>query len=104
MLFRRCVSGTRVVARGDTKTMQQGHVFPGYGSSYDAYPHAYLTAACAIGVHPAELDEFLVRLDKTLREFSKQQQQQEKKLQNKKSPLPAPENTEKTTSSPPASI
>ena len=43
MLFSRCVSGTRVVPRFVTKNMG-GQVFCGY------YPHAYMTAACAIGV------------------------------------------------------
>ena len=72
MLFSRCVSGTRVVPRFVTKNMG-GQVFCGYGSSIDEYPHAYMTAACAIGVSPAELDEFFVRLDKTLRGFKKKQ-------------------------------
>jgi len=73
MLFSRCVSGTRVVPRGVTKTMGQQELFVGFGSSVDDYPHAYLTAACAIGVSPAEIDEFLLRLDKTLNEFKKKQ-------------------------------
>ena len=73
MLFSRCVSGTRVVPRGVTKTMGRAgqELFVGFGSSVDDYPHAYLTAACAIGVSPAEIDEFLLRLDKTLKEFKK---------------------------------
>lgn len=32
-----------------------------------AYPHHYLTAACAVGLSVAELDEFLLRLDKALK-------------------------------------
>ena len=72
MLFSRCVSGTRVIPRLETKTMG-GVEFIGFGSSHDAYPHAYMTAACAMGVNAAEVDEFFVRLDKTLKEFKKKQ-------------------------------
>jgi O-phospho-L-seryl-tRNASec:L-selenocysteinyl-tRNA synthase len=70
MLFSRCVSGTRVVPRGGQKTIS-GHDFIGFGSSLDDYPHAYVTAACAIGVSKSEVDEFFVRLDKTFKEFKK---------------------------------
>lgn len=70
MLFSRCVSGTRVIPRGETKSMG-GQEFVGFGSSYTNYPHAYMTAACSIGLTSDEVDEFLVRLDKTLKEFKK---------------------------------
>lgn len=66
MLFTRCVSGTRVVARGQRKSIA-GVEFEGYGASVKGYPHDYLTAACALGLSLAELDEFLVRLDNTIR-------------------------------------
>lgn len=66
MLFTRCVSGTRVVPRGQHKSVG-GVGFTGYGASVTGYPHDYLTAACAVGLSVAELDEFLLRLDKTLR-------------------------------------
>lgn len=74
MLFSRCVSGTRVIPRLEEKSMGGQQLFAGFGSSHDAYPHAYMTAACAIGVNPSEVDEFFVRLDKTLKEFKKKQQ------------------------------
>ena len=70
MLFSRCVSGTRVVPRGESKTIG-GQDFIGFGSSVTDYPHAYMTAACAIGVTAGEIDEFLLRLDKTLKEFKR---------------------------------
>jgi O-phospho-L-seryl-tRNASec:L-selenocysteinyl-tRNA synthase len=70
MLFSRCVSGTRVVPRFETTTIG-GEEFRGFGSSCDEFPHAYMTAACAIGVGAEELDEFCVRLDKALKEFKK---------------------------------
>lgn len=72
MLFNRCVSGTRVVPRGETKLMS-GQEFKGFGSSTDHFPHAYMTAACAIGVTKSETDEFFVRLDKTMKEFKTKQ-------------------------------
>lgn len=68
MLFSRCVSGTRVVPRGEMKVMG-GQEFAGFGSSTSNFGNAYMTAACAIGVTSQELDEFFVRLDKTLTEF-----------------------------------
>lgn len=67
MLFSRCVSGTRVVPRAQSKKMGN-HEFLGFGSSVEGFPHAYMTAACAIGLSQEELDEFFVRLDKTLEE------------------------------------
>ena len=68
MLFSRCVSGTRVVPRAQVKVMGD-HEFVGFGSSTASYGHSYMTAACAIGVDPGELDEFLIRLEKTFTEF-----------------------------------
>jgi O-phospho-L-seryl-tRNASec:L-selenocysteinyl-tRNA synthase len=70
MLFSRCVSGTRVVPRAQTSIMG-GHEFVGFGSSVEGYPHAYMTAACAVGLTVDELDEFFIRLDKTLQAKSK---------------------------------
>jgi len=70
MLFSRCVSGTRVIPRAQQKKMG-GENFIGFGSSTNNYPHAYMTAACAIGVSIHEIEEFYVRLDKTLKEFRK---------------------------------
>lgn len=74
MLFTRCVSGTRVIPRAETKTMDT-YVFEGFGSSVHNFPHAYMTAACAIGVSPAEVDEFFIRLDKTLAEYMTKRKQ-----------------------------
>eukprot|EP00873_Tetraselmis_striata_P018425 jgi/Tetstr1/438689/TSEL_027239.t1 len=68
MLWSRCVSGTRVVARGKAQTVG-GHSFQGYGASTDAYPCAYLTAAAAIGASTAEVDEFCARLVRCVKEF-----------------------------------
>jgi O-phospho-L-seryl-tRNASec:L-selenocysteinyl-tRNA synthase len=70
MLFKRCVSGTRVVPRSEVKQMG-GEVFVGFGSSTDEYPHAYMTAACAIGGSRSEVNEFFSRLEKTMKEAKK---------------------------------
>lgn len=70
MLFSRCVSGTRVITRQSVKVMG-GHEFLGFGSSYHDFPHSYMTAAVAIGLTEGEIDEFLKRLDKTIRDYKK---------------------------------
>jgi O-phospho-L-seryl-tRNASec:L-selenocysteinyl-tRNA synthase len=73
MLFHRCISGTRVVARNVTQRLEEDAIFQGFGSSYHEYPHGYLTAACVIGMTEGEIEEFFVRLDKALLEFQKKQ-------------------------------
>lgn len=68
MLFQRNVSGTRVVPRGDVKTIGD-HNFVGYGSHTDSYPCSYLTAAAVVGTTKQDVDVFLGRLDKVLRKW-----------------------------------
>lgn len=70
MLFTRCVSGTRVVIPGEGKTVA-GHDFIGYGSHVDAYPTPYLTAAAAIGMQRQEVDVFVERLSKGIKDYKK---------------------------------
>eukprot|EP00951_Prasinocladus_malaysianus_P009351 scaffold68122_cov41-Prasinocladus_malaysianus.AAC.1 len=72
MLWSRCVSGTRVIARGKKQTVA-GTTFEGFGSSHDAYPCAYLTAAAAIGTTREEIDEFCKRLEKCVEKYRKSQ-------------------------------
>lgn len=79
MLFSRCVSGTRVVPRSQLKNIG-GQDFIGFGSSTNEYPHAYMTAACAIGVSIFEIEEFYVRLDKTLTEFKRKKKKKAQKI------------------------
>ena len=84
MLFHRCVSGTRVVARNVQQTLggaDSNDIFDGFGSSTNHYPHAYITAACALGLNEMEMNEFFLRLDKTIQEFQKKQR---KKKENAK--------------------
>lgn len=80
MLFSRCVSGTRVVPREQSKTIGD-HEFLGFGSSVEGYPNAYMTAACAIGLNKGEMDEFFIRLDKTFQEKVKLSKKKKKMIQ-----------------------
>lgn len=68
MLFTRSVSGTRVVPQNVTSSVG-GLAFNGFGSSHPAYPHAYLTAAAAIGGTRAEANRFVDTLDKSMAAF-----------------------------------
>ncbi len=80
MLFTRCISGTRVVPTGETKTIS-GHTFVGFGSSCEEYPHSYMTAACAVGMGEGEMTEFFERLDRCWREYVvKREKEVRKKL------------------------
>ncbi|KAG1680516.1 O-phosphoseryl-tRNA(Sec) selenium transferase [Nymphon striatum] len=65
MLFKRCVSGTRVIAPGDDKIIN-GHTFKNWGSHHNYYPFPYFTAAAAIGMTQTDCDKFIKRLDNVL--------------------------------------
>ena len=78
MLFTRCISGTRVVPRNETKTIS-GHTFKGFGSSHESYPHAYMTAACAVGMGEDEMNEFFVRLEKSWKDYCAKREKERKK-------------------------
>ena len=82
MLFTRCVSGTRVVRRGEVKKVC-GLEFQGFGSSLDDYPHTYMTAAAAIGGSREEIDRFIDVLGKTLISFKEKRKKEAKKQQPK---------------------
>lgn len=84
MLFTRCVSGTRVVSKGQSKIIS-GHNFIGFGSSTEDFPHSYLTAACAIGLTNAEMDEFFIRLDKCFSDFWAKRKKEVKRRLKKES-------------------
>ena len=68
MLFKRGVSGTRVVAQGKVQSIA-GHSFQGYGAHHDSYPHTYLTFAATLGTTKQDVDAFLERLRVCLDEF-----------------------------------
>ncbi|GJQ08411.1 hypothetical protein GpartN1_g202.t1 [Galdieria partita] len=72
MLFTRFVSGTRVVARNNSKTKVCGIDFPnGFGAHCTNYPHSYLTAACALGMKKDDVVAFCNRLDECFQEAYK---------------------------------
>ncbi|KAL7533818.1 hypothetical protein ACHAWF_004631 [Thalassiosira exigua] len=78
MLFTRCISGTRIVPRNETKTIS-GHTFQGFGSSHNHYPHAYMTAACAVGMGEGEMNEFFLRLEKSWKDYYAKREKERKK-------------------------
>jgi len=75
MLFSRCASGARVISPGKVAEVA-GMTFQGYGASCDAYPHAYMTVAAAIGTTEAEVDEFLRRLTVCVEEYKARRKRQ----------------------------
>jgi O-phospho-L-seryl-tRNASec:L-selenocysteinyl-tRNA synthase len=76
MLFTRCVSGARVISKGQVGKIGNA-VFYGYGSSTNEYGSSYMTAACAIGLTELEITAFFDRLDKAFIDFHKQKLQVE---------------------------
>mmetsp|Transcript_10888 Transcript_10888/g.16590 ORF Transcript_10888/g.16590 Transcript_10888/m.16590 type:complete len:532 (+) Transcript_10888:34-1629(+) len=63
MLFKRSVSGSRVVAAGGESTIG-GHVFRGWGAHIASYHSSYLTVACAVGLREPEIHTFLNKMNK----------------------------------------
>ena len=61
---------TRVVQPGNKKTIGPT-TFLNWGSHSNAYPHTYFTAAAALGMEKKEVDEFVHRLKKVFKKFSK---------------------------------
>jgi len=70
-LWVRLISGCRICAPSSEKKKVAGIAFANYGSHHDTYPAAYFTAACALGATEEDLQLFLKRLDKTLKEWKK---------------------------------
>lgn len=79
MLFKRMVSGTRVVTGSDSNTIG-GLPFEGWGAHTAHCTTPYLTAACAVGVTRAEVDLFAKRLDKVFCQYTKQLKQASRPL------------------------
>ena len=67
-LFRKCVSGTRVVHPATVARFGAPEL-RGFGASFSEFPHAYMTAAAALGVTRDEIDVFARRLDHVFRKF-----------------------------------
>jgi len=83
MLVTRCVSGTRVVSKHQRKIIC-GQECIGFGSSTDQFPHASITAACAVGLSGGELEDFFVRLDKCFKDFFAKRKKEEKRREKQK--------------------
>nr|XP_006138228.1 O-phosphoseryl-tRNA(Sec) selenium transferase [Pelodiscus sinensis] len=71
MLFTRQVSGARVVPLGASQTVNN-YTFKGFMSHTNNYPCAYLNAASAIGMKKQDVDLFLKRLEKCMKNFRKE--------------------------------
>ncbi|KAE8886773.1 O-phosphoseryl-tRNA(Sec) selenium transferase [Phytophthora fragariae] len=72
MLFSRGVSGARVVSCLDHKTIA-GHEFNAFGAHHEAFPVAYVTFACALGMQRGEVDLLVTKLRKTIHEWRTKQ-------------------------------
>jgi len=93
MLFKRSVSGTRVVPRDQVATIE-GHMFAGFGASVEGYPCSYFTAACALGIREEECELFFKRLEKVFVEIAKKRRKlKEKTLQPPNSSVLEPDAT-----------
>jgi hypothetical protein len=77
MLFKRCVSGTRVVARGKRQSVG-GQEFRGYGAHCNDYPCDYLTLAAVVGTTRGDIDEFVARARQCFAEFKRKQSRQQR--------------------------
>ncbi len=80
-LFYRGVTGIRIVTRGAKKQIN-GLSFVGYGSGTNAYPHHYLTVACALGMRREEIDQFFVQFDKVLHKMGQKRKKEKEKHGN----------------------
>ncbi len=72
MLFVRNVSGSRVIVNTGKVTTISGYDFVNWGSHTNDYSHSYLTVACSVGLTEMEVINFLERLNKVLRRFTKE--------------------------------
>ncbi|KAK8813173.1 hypothetical protein WA158_002765 [Blastocystis sp. Blastoise] len=78
MLYTRGVSGSRCVGMSGNKVIG-GITFENYGSHSNHYPHQYMTAACAIGLNKNDVDVFIERFLKTIKQYKKDELKKELK-------------------------
>ncbi|XP_065354399.1 O-phosphoseryl-tRNA(Sec) selenium transferase [Calliphora vicina] len=71
MLYTRGISGTRVVARDSTKTID-GYEFKNWGTHEDRNGPAYLTAAATLGLTLSEIEVFLKKLNECWKDLQSQ--------------------------------
>ena len=62
--------GARCVGYNNKKSVGP-YEFKNYGGHCDNYPHAYFTAASAIGIEKQDVDAFIDRLDKNWKQYLK---------------------------------
>ena len=77
-LFKRSISGTRVVAPGATKTIEATQ-FVNWGAHHEEYPSAYVTFAASMGLQKEEIPVLCKKLDQAFDYFAKQKLKQIKK-------------------------
>ena len=70
MLYTRGVSGARCVGHHNKKSIGE-YTFENYGGHCDNYPHAYFTAAAAIGISKEDVDTFIERIQKNWKQYLK---------------------------------
>ena len=70
MMYTRGVSGARCVGYHNKKSVG-AYEFDNYGGHCDNYPHAYFTAAAAIGICREDVDVFIDRLEKNWKQYLK---------------------------------
>lgn len=75
MLYTRGVSGARCVPFHNKKNVGK-YEFSNYGSHCEGYPHAYFTAAAAIGIEREDVDVFIERLEKNWKQYTKDLEKQ----------------------------
>ena len=71
ILYTRGVSGSRCFGYHNKKSVGE-YTFLNYGAHCDDYPHAYFTAAAAIGIDRKDVDAFIERLDKNWKQYLKE--------------------------------
>ena len=62
--------GARCVGYNNKKSVGP-YEFKNYGGHCDNYPHAYFSAASAIGIEKQDVDAFIDRLDKNWKQYLK---------------------------------
>ena len=72
-LFKRSISGTRVVAPGACKTIEST-TFVNWGSHHLDYPSAYVTFAASMGLRTEEIGTLCAKLDQALSHFAKKRE------------------------------
>ncbi|GMH46230.1 hypothetical protein TrRE_jg6548, partial [Triparma retinervis] len=90
MLFTRCATGARVVKKGERKKIGE-HVLEGFGSSTEGYGTSYITAAVGVGMRREEVDGFIKRLDKAMKDVKKKEKKNKKKDDEERGPSPKAE-------------